>query len=119
MGKLTRRQHYVPDFYLSQWANPKGQITCHDLAKGAMFACNPANALVQSYFYEEAPTAPDNRVETILSAMEGVSAAIFKKIATISATAASDGDAGKLAAGLRSALTGRWCRNRISALFLP
>jgi hypothetical protein len=67
-----------------------------------MFACNPAKALVQSYFYEEDPASPDNRVENILSAMEGASAAAFKKI---SVGAASDRDATKLAAGLRSALT--------------
>src|ERR1700688_1951587 len=59
---MTRRQHYVPAFYLSQWANLKGQITCHDLSKSAMFACNPANVLVQSYFYEEDPAAPDSRL---------------------------------------------------------
>jgi hypothetical protein len=100
----TRRQHYVPDFYLSQWANPKGQITCHDLSNDGMFASNPANVLVQSYFYEEDPAEPDNRVEKILSAMESVSASVFKKIAAFVATSASDNNAGKLAAGLQRAL---------------
>jgi hypothetical protein len=45
-----------------------------------MFACNPANALVQNYFYEEDSATPDNRVEKILSAMERTSAPIFKKL---------------------------------------
>jgi hypothetical protein len=104
MSQLTRRQHYVPDFYLSQWANPTGQVTCHDLAKDVIFTCNPANTLVQSYFYEEDPASPDNRIEKILSVMEGACAATFKKITSISATAASDRGAGNLAESLRREL---------------
>ena len=100
MSELTRRQHSVPDFYLSQWANPNGQVTCHDLSNDAVFACNPAKARVKSHSDEEDPAQPDNRVENILSAMEGVSAATFKKIATV-----ANRDVAKLAAGLRSALT--------------
>jgi hypothetical protein len=105
MPEPTRRQHYVPEFYLSQWANPKGQIACHDVSNGKTFVCNPANALVQSFLYEEDPDEPDNRVEKILSAMESVSAPVFKKIAAVVATGASDNNAGKLAAGLQRALT--------------
>jgi hypothetical protein len=41
MSKLTRRQHTVPDFYQSQWADPKGHITCHDIPKGETFTCDP------------------------------------------------------------------------------
>lgn len=84
MSKLTRRQHYVPDFYLKQWSNSKGQITCHDLSKEKSFTCNPANTLVQSYFYEENRDEPDNRIENILATMEGNCARVFKKISSIS-----------------------------------
>jgi hypothetical protein len=80
MSKLTRRQHTVPDFYLSQWADPKGHITCHDIPKGTTFTCDPVNALVQSYFYEEDPLQPDNRIEKILSVMEGGCSVTFKKL---------------------------------------
>ena len=105
MSHLTRRQHFVPDFYLSQWANHKGQITCHDLIKDSIFTCGPANVLAQSYFYEEDPTAPDNRIEQILSTMESASAPVFKKIAAISGHITSDNGVDTITNSLRGELT--------------
>jgi hypothetical protein len=92
MSKLTRRQRTVPDFYLSRWADPKGHITCHDIPKGTTFTCDPANALVQSYFYEEDPSQPDNRVEKTLSAMEGACSVTFKKLFAQGRVAAETAD---------------------------
>ena len=102
MTTLTRRQHYVPSFYLNQWASASGHITCHDLAKDSAFTCNSVNALVQSYFYEEEPAAPDNRIEHILSRMEGVTAPIFTKIASI---AVAGGSSKKIADTIRKELS--------------
>jgi hypothetical protein len=38
MTHITKRQHYIPDFYLRQWTDP---IPCHDLHKVNTFACGP------------------------------------------------------------------------------
>jgi hypothetical protein len=105
MSQLTRRQHIVPDFYLSQWANTNGRITCHDIPERRTFACDPAKALAQSYFYEEDPSQPDNRVEKILSAMEGVCSVTFKKLFAHGQAAATSTDPRKAAAALQALVT--------------
>jgi hypothetical protein len=105
MSQHTRRQHYVPNFYLTQWADPKGRITCHDLSEGKTFSCDPTNVLAQSYFYEEDPLQPDNRVEKILSAMEGACSPTFKKLFAQGAPGVKTDDPRKAAAALRALLT--------------
>jgi hypothetical protein len=79
MGELTRRQHYVPAFYLEQWAIA-GHVTLHNLANDTWFGTNPINALVQSWFYEEDPDNPDNRIEKLLSVIDGRAAPVFRKL---------------------------------------
>lgn len=80
MTHITKRQHYVPDFYLRQWADADGRITGHDLQETRTFCGDPANTLAQGYFYEEDPSKPDNRIEKILSAMESAVAPTFRKL---------------------------------------
>ncbi|MBF0185823.1 MAG: DUF4238 domain-containing protein [Magnetococcales bacterium] len=103
MSKLTRRQHYVPDFYLRHWADPKGNVTCHDILERKTFTCDPTNALVQSYLYEEDPSQPDNRIENILSSMEGTCSLTFKKLFAQGLAASTDDR--KAAAALKSLIT--------------
>ena len=83
MPKLTKRQHYVPRFYLNLWSNKSGQITCHDLSSPTHFVTTPENSLLQRYYYESDPNNPDNRVENVLSRMEGTTALVLEKIVTI------------------------------------
>ena len=104
-AKLTRRQHTVPDFYLRQWADSKGRITCHDIPARKTFPCDPTNALVQSYFYEDDPAKPDNRVENILSAMEGVCSGTFKKLPGPADAAAIAAKPREAAESMRAKLT--------------
>src|SRR4051812_30405549 len=101
---ITRRQHYVPDFYLQGWAADDGKVTAHDLQRlndKKTFRTDPANVLVQSYFYEEDPDNPDNRIENILSAMEGRTASVVKKVRAITA----DSDVKAAAATLSRSLS--------------
>lgn len=72
MVQLTKRQHNVPEFYLRLWsAQGEDKVTCHDLEDGKVFDVSPANILARRYFYEEDSSAPDNRIEKLLSKMEG------------------------------------------------
>jgi hypothetical protein len=105
MSQFTRRQHYVPDFYLRQWTDAKGHITCHDIPKGTTFVCDPANALLQSYFYEEDPSQPDNRIENILAVIEGACSVTFKKLFAQPQSAASTADPHKEATALQRLIT--------------
>jgi hypothetical protein len=105
MSQMTPRQHYVPDFYLRQWADANGKITCHDIPRGKTFTCDPGNALVQSYFYEEDPAVPDNRIENMLSAMEGPCSITFKKLHEQGQIAVRASDQRKAASTLQSLIT--------------
>lgn len=80
MTHITKRQHYVPHFYPRQWSGPTGHITCHDLHEANTFVCDPANALAQTYFYEEDASQPDNRIENVLASMEDVASTTFRKL---------------------------------------
>lgn len=81
MAHLTIRQHNVPAFYLRLWSvQGKDQVTCHDLEQGKVFPVSPDGILARRYFYEEDSSAPDNRIENLLSKMEGECSIHFQKL---------------------------------------
>ena len=47
----TKRQHYVPRFYLSAFARPDGKLRVSDLQEDREFASSLENVAVQSRFY--------------------------------------------------------------------
>lgn len=69
--KLTKRQHYVPRFYLERWTTSDGYICLHDLKETRAFSTSPKDALLQKYLYEDDPKRPDNVFEKHLAEMEG------------------------------------------------
>jgi hypothetical protein len=72
MNHITKLQHHVPAFYIRLWSTQgKDQVICHDLQEKRHFPTSPDGILARRYFYEEDRQAPDNRVEHILSQMEG------------------------------------------------
>ena len=98
--QLTRRQHFVPKFYLAQWDNSNNVVVQHDLADDKMEHKNAKSILWEDYYYEEDPSAPDNRVEDILSKIETDAAVVFEKIRSF-----NDADPNKIEQRLTSGLT--------------
>lgn len=81
MTQLTKNQHNVPAFYLRMWLAPGNKVvTCHDLVEERPFSSTPENILARRYFYEEDPSAPDNRIENLLSQMENECSTHFQKL---------------------------------------
>ena len=105
MTQLTKRQHYVPDFYLRQWADASGKVAVHDLATPKSFSCDPANVLLQRFFYEEDATNPDNRVENVLASMEGRCATTFDKLHRAGQIASKEQDKRRAARAVNAALS--------------
>lgn len=72
MAQLTKRQHIVPAFYLRLWSSQdNGNVVCHNLEDGKSFDVSPDKILARRFFYEEDLSEPDNRIENLLSQMEG------------------------------------------------
>lgn len=99
-SQITRRQHFVPRFYLAQWENANGKVIVHDLTDDSTDERNPKNILWEEYYYEEDSAAPDNRVEDILGKVETDAAVVFNKIRSF-----EDADPNKTAERLNSDLS--------------
>lgn len=111
MSNLTVRQHHVPDFYVSQWQDPKrGTVQCYDLIESKHFTPAPKNILAGRYFYEEDPANPDNRMENHLSTMETESSNVFKSLAAIDFSDLRQDDKRGYALQVTKALTPDACR---------
>ena len=83
MSTLTKRQHFVPQFYLKLWNNGQARITCHDLKDDNNFETGSDNVLLRKWFYELVPDSPDNNVEKNLAEAEGIYAKTFNKLNNI------------------------------------
>jgi hypothetical protein len=99
-SEITRRQHFVPRFYLAQWENADGKVTIHDLADDTTEEKSAKSILWEEYYYEQDAAAPDNRVEDILGKVETDAAVVFKKLRSF-----EDADPSKIAERLKSNLT--------------
>jgi Protein of unknown function (DUF4238) len=99
-NQVTRKQHFVPRFYLAQWENAKRQVVVHDLADDTTEEKSPKSIFWEKYYYEEDLAAPDNRVEDILGKLETDTAVVFKKLRSF-----HDVDPNKIVRRLKSRLT--------------
>lgn len=88
VSNLTKRQHFVPQFYIRLWNNDKNQITSHDLIENTSFETSSENVLLKKWFYETDPDSPDNMIEKQLSEAEGVYSLIFNSISSMDLDAA-------------------------------
>lgn len=110
MSTLTKRQHNVPAFYLRLWCAPgTDSVTCHDLTERKSFGVSPDGILARRYYYEEDPSMPDNRVEKLLSQMEGECSAHFKLLRSLPIDKVGLGNEQDLLAKTRQALSGVTC----------
>ncbi|MGI8425571.1 MAG: DUF4238 domain-containing protein [Actinomycetota bacterium] len=82
MSQITKRQHTVPEFYLSQWyEHPKTTVNLYDLKERTLSPfVSPDDALVIRWFYEVEPHLPTNFVEKRLSLIEDEVAPTLKAL---------------------------------------
>lgn len=105
-SQLTKNQHFVPDFYLRLWeAENSKQVICHDIKDENIFLSSPRRILKKKYFYEEDLSTPDNRVEDILSKMEGACSVHFKSLKQLDINSAGFNKKEQCCRLVRNALT--------------
>ena len=80
MSQITVKQHFVPQFYLRQWADQNDQLVWHNLFHEKARRAGIKSKLQQQFYYEDDSADPDNRVESHLSAMEADCAPTFQKL---------------------------------------
>lgn len=80
MGQITAKQHFVPQFYLEQWAGSDHQVAWHNLFYEKARRGGIKSKLQTSFYYEDDASNPDNRVENLLGAMENECAPTFAKL---------------------------------------
>lgn len=78
---ITKRQHYVPRFYLRNFTNAEGQLHTYRRQDGTRFTTAPENVCAENYLYEvdlsnvddskAAHSLLDNYIEGQLSGAEG------------------------------------------------
>ena len=50
--KITKRQHYVPQFYLKNWCNNENKLWCYDTKIGEIYKTTPNDCCYIKYCYE-------------------------------------------------------------------
>ena len=91
MAKLTKKQHYVPVWYLKNFTNEKGFVHVWDKSKGEKFEAPPIAICREDYLYETAwKGSPDNtkfvlsnQIENTFSEEERKHSALVKRILNI------------------------------------
>jgi hypothetical protein len=72
---VTKHQHYVPQFYLKEFASEDGQIWVYDKLTDKSFRTTVRNVAGERYFYDsdglEKVTGDRQAVEKYLSSLEG------------------------------------------------
>lgn len=81
MNQITKKQHFVPKFYLKSWQAPgKDSIWSYDLQHKSIKDRSPTSVLFEDYYYEHDREFPDNIVENLLSEMENETAPVIREI---------------------------------------
>jgi Protein of unknown function (DUF4238) len=79
--RLARKHHYVPQMYLSGFANANGQCFVFDAERRRTFTTSPANiAAERDYNAIEADGIPPDALEKELAKLEGALAPAIKRV---------------------------------------
>ena len=88
MPPRTERQHFVPAFYLAQWATPQereGRLRVFDRTNGRNRPSTPdAEGFARDFYLIESREAPQ-AVEDVLGKLEGIGAAVIREVTTTDA----------------------------------
>jgi hypothetical protein len=81
MNQITKKQHFVPRFYLKFWTAPgENFLFLYDLKEEEIHKSRPQGVLAEKYYYEHDRESPDNSVENVLSHMESETAQVVASI---------------------------------------
>lgn len=50
--QMTKKQHYIPQFYLNNFMNDSGKLWVYDRLKEKIYACSPKDTACENYLYE-------------------------------------------------------------------
>lgn len=86
---MKRKQHYVPQFYLKQFADEKGKIYAYDYNEKKLIHVLPKNICAKRFLYETqwknanenlGKFVFENVIENIFQEYEGEFSALIKKL---------------------------------------
>ena len=74
----TKRQHFVPRFYLKEFARADGKLRVVDLQEGREYVPSPENVAVETRFYDVRMDGQDYSAEDWLAELEGDASGILQ-----------------------------------------
>lgn len=83
MNRHTRRQHFVPAFWLKQFADQDGKVTVHDREQRKEWSAAPTEIGLEKDFYSVAiPGVPPDAGEKALAQIEADAAPAMQRLAS-------------------------------------
>lgn len=78
----TKKQHFVPRFYLAQFADQEGMVWNYDISENVVRPATPENTAVETNFYSILNNDGEynDEIESWLQGVEGTAAAIYPKL---------------------------------------
>ena len=86
MSQITKRQHFVPQFYLRQFTDKTGKLHCYRKKEKKTFSAHPADICFKNYGYEiENPSGNTrfllpNEIEKLFATLEGEYSQVLRSV---------------------------------------
>ena len=90
--QMTKKQHYLPQFYLDNFTNKNGKLWIYDRLKGNIFSSSPRDIACENYLYETrwenansklGEFVLPNQIEKQFAEQEGRYSKLLKRIVSI------------------------------------